>query len=486
VSAYVDRLLWLPKQGLNLQSLRSGLSFYLAREETLAVYEETSEHFGVPRAYGGIVARGQYRGQPLEDRRPEAYEPTELRSRIQLDHAVEPGGVLVATGEDLQRQAHAHLVSGRDGGLELYCGAGKTVISLHAIATRNVPALVVVDNEPLLDQWRRQAERLLDMPSKAIGLWQGKASQWDRSLVFTTYQTLSRRAPELSEEQRKRFGMILYDEGHHLSSVGYHAVASAFYGQRINLSATPKRPDGLHILANWHIGPALFSSLKPPLTPRCTLVWTGAKTTETSPSGAPLEKHLAKLSAAASCDAVRVRAVIQKMRHRASLGHRQLFATRSLVALTNFAYAWYGLPLPVPNPSDELAKEERAGRLLDLLQRRSELGVLAGELDRSTFEEMGGRSQVFSILKFCREGFDQPALDTVWVDGPLGDEGLIQQVLGRVLRRYPAKPQTEAFFLIDDNPAHVQLARRLTTTLNKYPEEKGGPLPCQKVKISQL
>lgn len=480
-------MLWLSKDGLsNVQSLRSGLTFYLAREGTLEAYTETEEYFAIPRAYGGVVDKRYYRGQPIVDRRPQEYLPTGIRSRIRLDHTVEPGGALLATGDDLQTLAHQHLLSGRDGGLELYCGAGKTVIALHTLATRGVPALVVVDNEPLLDQWRRQAEGLLDIPQKGVGLWQGKVNQWDRSLVFTTYQTLSRRARELSEEQRRHFGIILYDEGHHLSSVGYHEVASAFYGQRINLSATPKRPDGLHILTNWHIGPALFSRLKPPLTPNCTLVWTGAKAQANEVPGQVLEKHLATLSAISSCDEVRVRRVVELMRHRASLGHRQLFATRSLVALTNFAYAWYGLPLPVPRMDDALAKEERAANLLQLLEKHTEIGVLAGELDRGTFEKMGKRSTVFSILKFCREGFDQPALDTVWVDGPLGDEGLIQQVLGRVLRRYPNKPQTEAFFLIDDNRAHVQLARRLVSTLTNYPQEKGGPLPCRKLKISQL
>lgn len=486
MNAYVDRMLWLPKEGLNLQSLRSGLVYHLAREETLRCYEETETHFGAPRAYGGIAAQGSFRRQPVEDRRPVGYMATGIRSRIQLDHTLEPGGALVATGDDVQRTAHQHLISGRDGGLELYCGAGKTVIALHTLAVRNVPTLVVVDNEPLLEQWQRQAERLLDVPKGGMGVWQGKVSQWDRGLVFTTYQTLHRRVATLTEEQRRHFGLILYDEGHHLSSVGYHAVASAFYGQRINLSATPKRPDGLHILAEWHIGPSLFSSLKPPLTPKSTLVWTGTVGGVGPEANAPLEKHLAKLSALASCNPARTQRVVALMKERARLGHRQLFATRSLIALTNFAYAWYGLPLPVPSLRDELAKEERPEQLAALLRTHQEVGVLAGELDRSTFEEMGKRSHIFSILKFCREGFDQPALDTIWVDGPLGDEGLVQQVLGRVLRRYPGKPEPEAFFLIDDNPAHVKLARKLVHTLTHYPEEKGGPLPCHKVKISNL
>lgn len=484
-SAKINRHLWLRRSEVNERALRSALVREGARpEEDVPLYLLDADYIGVPRAFAGLL-RNRPEDMVFEDLRPSSYRRTRITSNIQLDHARSPKGELVATGGTLQREALAALMQGHDGGLELYCGAGKTVVAAHFLALKNVPTLVVVDNEPLLEQWQEECRSLLSYNRDVEGLWQGSKNQWQRDLVFTTYQTLSRRAEGLTEEQRRHFGLVIYDEGHHLGAAAYHLTASAFYGQRINLSATPTRADGLHVLTEWHIGPSLYRNLKPPLPIHTRFLWTGTKVAPPLRGAEDthvVDQQLAKLAAQSSCSLERTNKVLELLRGRRQAGRRQLFLTRSLTAIANIASLWLGRGLPFPTPeSAEGEGEARRTRVLrELCVADSDTGIMAGEIERWRLREQGSRSMVFSILKYGREGFNQPALDTVVLDGPVADEGLLQQVMGRPTRLYPGKPLPEMLVIVDDWPLHRKMAKNMVTMMGKYPAEKGGPLTLAK------
>jgi len=113
---------------------------------------------------------------------------------------------------DEQRAAYAALLATNNGVLNLACGKGKTVLALKLIAHRGVPAVVIVNNEGLVNQWIDRAKEFLGLEDPDIGIVQGVKAQWDRPLVICMIHTLANRAESIPMETRQRFGTILFDE----------------------------------------------------------------------------------------------------------------------------------------------------------------------------------------------------------------------------------------------------------------------------------
>ncbi len=152
----------------------------------------------------------------------------------------------------------------KHGILNLACGKGKTVLGLKKIAQRNHPALVIVNNTGLLDQWVRRAmdPKFLNLPKTSIGVVQGKKAQWGRPLVIAMIQTLCNRVQELPLEVRQRFGTIIWDEAHRLAAPRFVTTAPVFYGARFGLTATPERADGLEQVYMAHLGEVFYSDME--------------------------------------------------------------------------------------------------------------------------------------------------------------------------------------------------------------------------------
>jgi hypothetical protein len=272
--AYLSDWLWVPKAYVNVLGVQNSLTFLINGDETekvreLRLWKETPNHILVPRSLWRV---GELPYQVV-DCRPQEFEEIEFRSRIKLDHKKGPDGVLVPTGSDLQRRALDTLIESPGGILQLACGLGKTVIFLALAATLRVPTLVVIDNTTLLKQWEREVASMLDVPG-GVGLIQGPILDWQKGLVLTTYHTIAARADDLPEEVRRWFGLIGWDEGHHISAPTFAKSADLFYGKRVALTATPTRLDGTHVVYEFHVGPVIFKDLSTKTKPRIYFKWT--------------------------------------------------------------------------------------------------------------------------------------------------------------------------------------------------------------------
>lgn len=156
------------------------------------------------------------------------------------------------------------------------CGRGKTAVALENIARMAVPAIVVVDNTNLLNQWQQAIAGFLEVPG-GVGVVGAGKMEWDKNLIIATYQTLAARAEELPMSIRRRFGVAVWDEGHHVNAQWFCRSLELFYGKRFSLTATPERDDGLHIVAQMHIGGVLYKNLRQMLRARFFFNWTGFK-----------------------------------------------------------------------------------------------------------------------------------------------------------------------------------------------------------------
>jgi superfamily II DNA or RNA helicase len=126
---------------------------------------------------------------------------------------------------------------GSRGVVVLPTGAGKTILAVLAIAATGRPTLVVVPTIALMHQWREVLEKQLGRPVGLVG-----GGEKDRQeLTVTTYDS----AGGLVEHHGHRFGMLVFDECHHLPGPTYRFIAEgAIAPFRLGLTATPERTDG--------------------------------------------------------------------------------------------------------------------------------------------------------------------------------------------------------------------------------------------------
>ncbi len=130
-------------------------------------------------------------------------------------------------------------------------GAGKTHVAVMAIADKRRSALVIAPTLDLVRQWHELLESTFHEP---IGLMGG--GEYDvRPLTVTTYDS----AYLHLEHVGNRFGLVVFDECHHLPSSTYALAARhTLAPYRLGLTATPERMDGREALLDELIGPLVY------------------------------------------------------------------------------------------------------------------------------------------------------------------------------------------------------------------------------------
>jgi len=125
----------------------------------------------------------------------------------------------------------------RCGMIILPTGAGKTHVAAMAIEICKRQTLVVVPTIDLMNQWY---DLLLSTFNAEIGLIGGGFYEIG-AITVTTYASAFRHQERLGNQ----FGLVIFDEAHHLPSEGYkYAAEFALAPFRLGLTATPDRADG--------------------------------------------------------------------------------------------------------------------------------------------------------------------------------------------------------------------------------------------------
>jgi superfamily II DNA or RNA helicase len=130
-------------------------------------------------------------------------------------------------------------------------GAGKSLVAQMAVEQVKRSTLVVVPTLDLMNQWY---DLLLSCFQAEVGLIGGGYFEIG-ALTVTTYASAFR----FMERLGNRFGLVIFDECHHLPS-GVHRIAAemCIAPFRLGLSATPERADGEDTLLERLIGPFVF------------------------------------------------------------------------------------------------------------------------------------------------------------------------------------------------------------------------------------
>jgi superfamily II DNA or RNA helicase len=129
--------------------------------------------------------------------------------------------------------------AGRRGVVVLPTGSGKSFVAELCIESANRSALVVVPTIDLLGQWYDGMMRTFGGPVGILG--GGHHEVCD--ITVATYDS----AWMHMERYGNRFGLIVFDEVHHLPGPSYSEAARACIAPfRLGLTATLERPDGAH------------------------------------------------------------------------------------------------------------------------------------------------------------------------------------------------------------------------------------------------
>jgi superfamily II DNA or RNA helicase len=148
--------------------------------------------------------------------------------------------------ESLEKWAAA---KGR-GVVVLPTGAGKSHVALMAIALKKRSSLVIAPTLDLVRQWYDQLRLAFGVDVGVIGGGEYRIE----NLTVTTYDS----AYIHMEHLGNRFGMVIFDECHHLPGESYSLAAqSCLAPYRLGLTATPERSDGRHALFDDLIGPTV-------------------------------------------------------------------------------------------------------------------------------------------------------------------------------------------------------------------------------------
>lgn len=140
---------------------------------------------------------------------------------------------------------------GGRGVVVLPTGTGKTFVALLAIAKAGRPSLIVTPTIDLMNQWYGE---LLGGFGGPIGLLGGGSIDY-QPLTVTTYDS----AYIHLERWGNRFGLVVFDECHHLPGASFqYAAIGCLAPYRLGLTATPERADGREAVLPELVGPVVY------------------------------------------------------------------------------------------------------------------------------------------------------------------------------------------------------------------------------------
>jgi superfamily II DNA or RNA helicase len=289
--------------------------------------------------------------------------------------------------------------------ISLRCGGGKTVLSLHIISVLKVKTLVVVHKDFLMTQWR---DRILEfLPGARIGkIQQNTIDIEDKDIVLAMVQSLSMK--EYDEGTFDSFGLVVYDECHHLGAeVFQKSMAKVASKYSLGLSATPKRKDGLTKVFEWFIGPIVFSQ----------------KTKNKDYAEVQLIPF--------ECEDISYNKIELNFRREPCMPKminnicNYLPRTQIIVDLIK-KYNQLGRTI--------LILSDRRGHLQTLYDLLSDYsrGFYVGGMKPNELRESQTKDILLATFSMASEGMDIPSLDTVILSSPKSD---VEQSVGRIFRK---------------------------------------------------
>ena len=161
-----------------------------------------------------------------------------------------PEACLPVLRDQQQQAVDAWKQSGGRGMIVMPTGTGKTEVALAAMADARIATLIVAPVRDLMYQWHTRILKRLGYNAGILG----DSQRFIQPVTVTTYDSAYLHMAELGD----RFGLVIFDEAHHLPGGTYREAAMFCAAPlRLGLSATPHRSDGREVDLPWLVGPTV-------------------------------------------------------------------------------------------------------------------------------------------------------------------------------------------------------------------------------------
>jgi superfamily II DNA or RNA helicase len=304
-------------------------------------------------------------------------------------------------------------------------GSGKTVMACALIARHDVPTLVIVDRQPLAEQWREMLFEHLGLSKKEVGQVGGqrKAS----GIVDVAMAQSLARKDNLSEVT-SAYGLVVVDECHHVPAVTFERAVRQIPVRRwLGLTATPYRRDRLESMMTMYCGPVRHRMAP---AEAAQLLNRQIVLHATSHLAVPGD-HIQETFRSVVGDGARTARICDDVVLSSGEGRNSLILTRWTEHL-------------------EMIVTGLRQRGISPLTLRGGMGRKARRVVVEALAEPGERGAVLiATVGLVGEGFDCPALDTVFLAFPVKFKGSVVQYVGRILRPHAGKSDVVVHDYVD-------------------------------------
>jgi len=318
-------------------------------------------------------------------------------------------------------------------------GSGKTVVACALLALRKTPTLILVHRQPLVEQWRNRLTEFLDVSDKQIGSVSGTKKRATGKVDIAMLQTLSR--SDGLAGVLPHYGQVVVDECHHIPALSFEAVLKQLPATFVlGLTATPYRKDGLQKIIHFQCGPVrheIRSADGGVLSKRVFVHETGFQTPESAGPKPPIHVIWHYLVT----DVTRTEMIAGDVVRALLKGKVPLVISDRKDHLQSLG--------------EEIRKQVRETPV-HVFRLDGEVPLPARKTVMSDLHTALGQKQktcLLSTASLIGEGFDLPALDTLFLAMPISFKGRIVQYVGRLHRLHEGKRDVEVHDYVDSHCA---------------------------------
>lgn len=323
---------------------------------------------------------------------------------------------------DEQKRAVHELLKHDTGTLSATTAFGKTVVGARMIAARAANTLILVHRTQLMEQWKEQLSRFLNIPVKEIGLIGGGKNKRTGLIDVAMLQTIHAKGE--IKDLIADYGHIVVDECHHISAFSFEQVLKQAKAKYIlGLTATLTRKDGHHPIVLMQCGPVRYRAdaksqaktrpFQHVVIPRHT----DFKLQEAGPNAQIHELYDKLIS-----DDSRNELIFDDLLKALDQGRSPILLTDRTSHLEYFENRLQGFAKNIIVLRGGMGKKQ--WRVI-----QEQIRSIPGDQERV----------LLATGRFVGEGFDDARLDTLFLVMPISWKGTVQQYAGRLHRFYEGK-----------------------------------------------